>query len=155
MTHSPPYLSLPIQSNAEPFFEIILNKKNTHFLKWIYAQVAIVVFLLFIPVSTTIKSNIDTGTQGTMLCASGGKRKICIPEDYQKYDLPGTNGPTYVTVGVDIKDIPKVEDKDFSITINAYFMVKWKDTRLIVMEEDDIHSGTSKVKNIYICMCKR
>jgi hypothetical protein len=35
--------------------------------------------------------------------------------------------------GVDIKDIPKVNDKDFSITLNAYFIVKWRDQRLIVM----------------------
>ena len=103
-------------------------------------------FLLVVPMSTSIDADINSGAQGTRLCASGGKRKICIPEDYQKYDLPGSAGPTYVTVGVDIKDIPKVEDKDFSITINAYFMVKWKDTRLIVIDEDDIHSGTSKVK---------
>ena len=34
--------------------------------------------------------------------------------------------------GVDIKDIPKVNDKDFSITLNAYFIVKWQDRRLIV-----------------------
>ena len=71
---------------------------------------------------------------------------ICLPEDYQKYDLPTTAGPTNVTVGVDIKDIPKVSDRDFSITINAYFMVKWKDTRLIVMDEDTVQSGTIKVR---------
>jgi hypothetical protein len=29
--------------------------------------------------------------------------------DYQKYDLPDVTGPTTVTIGVDIKDIPKVE----------------------------------------------
>ena len=27
---------------------------------------------------------------------------------------------------------PKVNDKDFSITMNAYFIVKWQDRRLIV-----------------------
>ena len=73
-------------------------------------------------------------------------------------------GPTYVTIGVDIKDIPKVlhcylltllilvkpghieqndhhsfcvkvSDKDFSITINAYFNVKWRDPRLLVSKD--------------------
>jgi hypothetical protein len=29
--------------------------------------------------------------------------------DYQKYDLPDITGPTIVTIGVDIKDIPKVQ----------------------------------------------
>ena len=36
--------------------------------------------------------------------------------------------------GVDIKDIPKVSDRDFSVTLNAYFIVKWKDPRIIVTE---------------------
>lgn len=35
---------------------------------------------------------------------------------------------------MDIKDIPKVSDKDFSVTLNAYFIVKWKDSRVIVTD---------------------
>ena len=35
---------------------------------------------------------------------------------------------------MDIKDIPKVSDKDFSVTLNAYFIVKWKDPRIIVSD---------------------
>ena len=27
-----------------------------------------------------------------LVCASGGNQKICIPKDYQKYDLPTTKG---------------------------------------------------------------
>ena len=64
------------------------------------------------------------------MCAVGGRQRICIPENYQKYDLPLQTKPTFVTIGVDIKDIPKVSDKDFSITLNAYFNVKWRDPRL-------------------------
>jgi hypothetical protein len=37
-----------------------------------------------------------------------GRQRICVPVDYQKYDLPDITGPTIVTIGVDIKDIPKV-----------------------------------------------
>ena len=44
-------------------------------------------------------------------------------------------GPTFVTIGVDIKDIPKVPDQDFSITLNAYFNVKWRDPRLLVNKD--------------------
>ena len=60
---------------------------------------------------------------------------MCIPENYQKYDLPNMTGPTFVTIGVDIKDIPKVSDQDFSITLNAYFNVKWRDPRLLVSKD--------------------
>ena len=70
-----------------------------------------------------------------LVCAIGGRQKICIPSNYQKYDLPNMTGPTFVTIGVDIKDIPKVSDQDFSITLNAYFNVKWRDPRLLVSKD--------------------
>ena len=55
---------------------------------------------------------------------------ICLPENYQKYDLPLQDEPVNVFIEVHIKDIPKVSDKDFSITLDAYFNVKWQDERL-------------------------
>lgn len=58
---------------------------------------------------------------------------ICLPADYVKFELPPET-PTYVSIGVDIKDIPKVSDKDFSVTLNAYFIVKWRDPRIIVSD---------------------
>ena len=53
-----------------------------------------------------------------------------------KFELPSSEEPTTVTIGVDIKDIPKVKDKDFSITLNAYFMAQWRDTRLEINERN-------------------
>ena len=63
-------------------------------------------------------------------CAMGEIKRICVPKDYMKYELPTEEGATDVCIGVDIKDIPKVDDKDFSITLNAYFIAKWFDKRL-------------------------
>ena len=60
-------------------------------------------------------------------------QSICLPEKYVKFELPPVS-PTTVQIGVDIKDIPKVSDKDFSVTLNAYFIVKWKDPRIIVSD---------------------
>ncbi|XP_023335266.1 glycine receptor subunit alpha-3 [Eurytemora carolleeae] len=74
-------------------------------------------------------------TENEKICAVGGRQRICVPMNYQKYDLPDMKNPTLVTIGVDIKDIPKVSDKDFSITINAYFNVKWRDPRLLVSKD--------------------
>ena len=48
-----------------------------------------------------------------------------------QFELPPIQ-PITVSIGVDIKDIPKVSDTDFAITLNAYFIVKWHDSRLIV-----------------------
>ena len=86
------------------------------------------------------------------VCAVGGRQRICVPKDYQKYDLP-EHGATTVTIGVDIKDIPKVSDRDFSITINAYFNVKWRDPRLEVSkveEKGKKHKASSVSSFFYI-----
>ena len=65
-------------------------------------------------------------------CADGEFKRVCIPEDYMKYELPTEERATDVSIGVDIKDIPKVNDRDFSVTLNAYFIAKWHDQRLQV-----------------------
>ena len=56
---------------------------------------------------------------------------ICIPKGYSKFDLPNET-QTVVNVGIDIKDIPKIDDKDFSVTLNAFFVVEWTDERLMI-----------------------
>ena len=40
-----------------------------------------------------------------------------------------------VNVGIDIKDIPKIDDKDFSVTLNAFFVVQWTDERLMIDQQ--------------------
>ena len=52
-------------------------------------------------------------------------------QDYSKFDLPNET-QTVVNVGIDIKDIPKIADKEFSVTLNAFFVVRWKDERLVI-----------------------
>ena len=47
------------------------------------------------------------------MCADGERTRICVPADYVKFELPEEDRATYVSIGVDIKDIPKVNDKDF------------------------------------------
>ena len=63
------------------------------------------------------------------VCAKGDA--ICIPSNYSKFDLPNETLTT-VNVGIDIKDIPKIDDKEFSITLNAFFVVRWTDERMII-----------------------
>ena len=40
-----------------------------------------------------------------LVCAIGGRQRVCIPKNYQKYDLPHPTKPTFVTIGVDIKEL--------------------------------------------------
>ena len=71
------------------------------------------------------------------VCAKGDA--ICIPSNYSKFDLPDESLTT-VNVGIDIKDIPKIDDKEFSITLNAFFVVRWTDTRMIIDQVSNLHT---------------
>ncbi|XP_059096027.1 glycine receptor subunit alpha-2-like [Tigriopus californicus] len=66
------------------------------------------------------------------VCAKGDA--ICIPANYSKFDLPNETR-TVVNVGIDIKDIPKIDDQEYSITLNAFFVVRWTDERMIIDQE--------------------
>ena len=45
----------------------------------------------------------------------------------------GYNHATFLCItGIDIKDIPNVNDHDFSITLNGFFLVRWVDERLLI-----------------------
>ena len=74
---------------------------------------------------------------------------ISLPHNYSKNTLPNTT-LTEVNIGdndndasfslnislsipgIDIKDIPNVNDFDFSVTLNGFFLVRWQDPRLIM-----------------------
>ena len=71
-------------------------------------------------------ASINSTTQAMQVCAKGNP--ICIPENYSRFDIPNETN-TVVNVGIDIKDIPKIDDNDFSVTLNALFVVRWKDER--------------------------
>ena len=71
----------------------------------------------------------DESSHASRVCAKGDA--ICIPSNYSKFDLPNDTLTT-VNVGIDIKDIPKIDDKEFSITLNAFFVVRWTDERMII-----------------------
>ena len=80
---------------------------------------------------------------------------ISIPHGYSKNSLPNKT-QTHINIGkhslhkshcdpfpclppgIDIKDIPNVNDHDFSITINGFFLVRWFDHRLII---EDVKFG--------------
>jgi hypothetical protein len=57
--------------------------------------------------TTTAKPTPPVAT-ATKVCAKGDA--ICIPSDYSKFDLPNET-LTVVHVGIDIKDIPKIDDQ--------------------------------------------
>jgi len=98
----------------------------------------------------------DDGHKDFIICAKGNS--ICIPKNYSKFDLPNEITTT-VNVGIDIKDIPKISDKDFSVTLNAFFVVRWMEDRLHIdqarmentwMENDWIPVDVSFIKEVWL-----
>ena len=53
----------------------------------------------------------------------------CIPRNYSKYELP--ESLTYVSLGIDIMNIPNIDDNDFSVTLSAFLNINWRDSRII------------------------
>ena len=88
--------------------------------------------LYFLTVCFVLILPAEQGETDFIICAKGNS--ICIPGNYSKFDLPNESSTT-VHVGIDIKDIPKISDKDFSVTLNAFFVVRWKEERLRIDQE--------------------
>ena len=45
---------------------------------------------------------------------------------------PSNPQPMNVSIGFDNFEILKIDDRDFTVEINAYIIVKWKDARIII-----------------------
>ena len=45
---------------------------------------------------------------------------------------PSKPYPMNVSIGFDNFEILKIDDRDFTVEINAYLIVKWKDARIII-----------------------
>ena len=58
----------------------------------------------------------------------------CLPDAYSKFDLP-TTGVVVIYVTIDIDEVLRINDKDYSITFSCYFNVKWTDPRIHINEE--------------------
>ena len=65
---------------------------------------------------------------------------------------------TVVNVGINIKDRPKISDKDFSGTLNAFFVVRWNEGRLMIDQDkmennptpsDDENDWTPKLEGLW------
>ncbi len=54
----------------------------------------------------------------------------CLPTGYSKFDLPITTGTMRIDITIDIDEVLRINDKDYSITFSSYFNVKWWDQRI-------------------------
>ena len=84
------------------------------------------------------------------------ENSICIPQNYSKLDLPNRDLTTII-LGIDIKDIPKIDYIDFSVTLSAYLRIKWIEPRIIIDQPriynilgQESENSTEDVKSISV-----
>ena len=69
-------------------------------------------------------------------CKSGSTELLaCLPENYSKFDLPVKSGVNVIGVTIDIDEVLRINDKDYSITFATYFNVKWPENRITLAPE--------------------
>lgn len=73
----------------------------------------------------------DAPTHGPAVSCEAPKKKIlCLHREYSKFDLPFRNDHNVIDIGIEISDVLKIDDKDYSITFSLYFNVQWSEPRL-------------------------
>ena len=70
-------------------------------------------------------------------CA-GISKNICLLDNYSKFELPITEGVNEISVSIDIDEVLRINDKDYSITFATYFNVEWMEHRLFVDPELEV-----------------
>jgi len=69
-----------------------------------------------------------------MVCKPEGETGInthlCLPEDYNKFDLPLTDTVNLIDIGIDITDVLRINDKEYGVEFSSYFNVMWREPRL-------------------------
>jgi len=59
-------------------------------------------------------------------------KTACLPKEYSKFELPikQAEGNNLIRVTIDIDEVLRINDKDYSITFSCYFNVEWKEKRI-------------------------
>jgi len=70
--------------------------------------------------------------KGGFKCSAGISKNICLKDNYSKFELPKTEGVNVIYVSIDIDEVLRINDKDYSITFATYFNVEWIERRLYV-----------------------
>ena len=59
--------------------------------------------------------------------------------------------PMDISIGFDNFEILKIDDRDFTVEINAYLIVKWKDSRVIINKVSELINLRMFIKFVLHC----
>ena len=65
-----------------------------------------------------------------LICIKDIPKSLCLPENYEKNELPFQEKPNLIGISIDIDDILRINDDTKTITFSTYFNVEWKERRL-------------------------
>jgi len=65
-----------------------------------------------------------------LVCSDGENTHLCLPQDYNKFDLPYASKPNMIDIGIDITDVLRINDKEYGVEFSSYFNVMWSEPRL-------------------------
>jgi len=101
---------------------------------------------LLLLVSLALLSSTDPAQgHSDFMCGTALSKNFCLPDNYSKFELPNAEGVNKIYVSIDIDEVLRINDKDYSITFATYFNVEWYETRLTVEKEFyALHNNTGE-----------
>ena len=91
----------------------------------VLAEIILFLILLFNFVNVT-----DAGNKNGFRCSEKNELSACLPKSYSKFELPIKGGVNKMKIHIDIIEVLRINDKDYSITFACYFNVAWLDKRI-------------------------
>jgi len=65
-----------------------------------------------------------------LTCIKDISKSLCLPENYEKNELPFQEKPNLVWISIGIDDILRIDDDTKTITFSTFFNVEWEERRL-------------------------
>ena len=91
----------------------------------VLAEITLFLILLFNFVNVT-----DAGNKNEFRCSEKNELSVCLPKSYSKFELPIKKGVNKMKIAIDIIEVLRINDKDYSITFACYFNVYWEEKRI-------------------------
>ena len=120
-TTQKPYSCLP---KFKKLFKSLSSSLKANSSNWaVLAELTFLLIILFNVSSTAAGKN-------GFRCGDKNELPACLPKSYSKFELPNKKSVNRMKVTIDIIEVLRINDKDYSITFACYFNVMWMEKRI-------------------------
>lgn len=100
--------------------------------------------------AVTMPRGAEAAKGGEFMCDDRrpSEHAACIPQAYSKYELPDSDDVDNITridIQLDIQEVLRINDKDYSISFSTYFNVYWHERRIRLRPDfgkEQLEAGT-------------